>query len=301
MPPQGNKVDKPVKQRRITQACDFCHRRSIRCRPASEDSNSCQNCQDFAQPCTYDRKTRRRGAPRRRAPASTGGGGGGETQDDDGPGGPALLPQAGRGEGSVDQGVSARYGKPSQSEAAMSTPWKAPYVSSQAIIMDLVELYFEIVYPIFPLFHSPSYIRRISRGEYVHNKSLFAVTMAVCALVSSRVRDGSVTNPRWNLTSFSETDPAIFYAETKRQLADESPSDLNLLRAHAILAIASIQNGNIRDMHRHLGTYHTLVAMDGLHDEANWPPGIGIIEREERRRLVSSSNLQASAFPYFGN
>jgi hypothetical protein len=27
--------------------------------------------------------------------------------------------------------------------------------------------------------------------------------------------------------------------------------------------------------------------MDGLHDEANWPKDIGIVEIEERRRLVS--------------
>lgn len=28
--------------------------------------------------------------------------------------------------------------------------------------MTLVELYFEIVYPIFPLFHRPTYIRKVS-------------------------------------------------------------------------------------------------------------------------------------------
>ena len=29
--------------------------------------------------------------------------------------------------------------------------------------MSLVELYFEIVYPIFPLFHRPTYFRKVSR------------------------------------------------------------------------------------------------------------------------------------------
>jgi hypothetical protein len=28
-----------------------------------------------------------------------------------------------------------------------SAEWRAPYVASQAVIMDLVEIYFEVVYP----------------------------------------------------------------------------------------------------------------------------------------------------------
>lgn len=156
--------------------------------------------------------------------------------------------------------------------------------------MDLVELYFEIVYPIFPLFHQPTFMRKISRAEYTSDKSLFANTMAVCALVGGRVRDGSVTNPRWDLRAIQEVSPDTFYSEAERHLVhgynEECDTSLNTIRAHAILAIASIQNGKIRDMQRHLGTYHTLVAMEGLHDEANWPRDIGNIEREERRRLV---------------
>ncbi len=46
-------------------------------------------------------------------------------------------------------------------EVSSSQPWEAPYVASQAVVMDLVEIYFEIVYPIFPLFHRPTYIRKV--------------------------------------------------------------------------------------------------------------------------------------------
>ncbi|PHH72539.1 hypothetical protein CDD82_5919 [Ophiocordyceps australis] len=113
--------------------------------------------------------------------------------------------------------------------------------------------------------------------------------MAVCALVSGRIRDGSVTNPRWDLNPLRHPPPDVFYAEAQRQLVEiGSEASLHVLRAHAILAIAAIQNGRIRDMHQHLGTYHTLVAMDALHDEANWPINIGLVEREERRRLFWS-------------
>lgn len=167
--------------------------------------------------------------------------------------------------------------------------WQAPYIASQATMMDLVELYFEIVYPIFPFYHQPTFIRSISRGEYTTKRPLFAATMAVCALVSARARDGAISNPRWNIESLQATESEVFYAEAARQCADDNlTSDHNLMRAHAVLAICAIQYGNIRDMHHHLGRYHTLVAMGGLHDEANWPQDIGIVETEERRRLFWS-------------
>jgi hypothetical protein len=89
--------------------------------------------------------------------------------------------------------------------------------------------------------------------------------------------------------------PEVFYAQAKAQLYNIGASaDIDTLRAHAILAIASIQNGKIKDMHLHLGMYHTLVAMDALHDESNWPKDLGNIEREERRRLVSSQHRRRS-------
>jgi hypothetical protein len=156
--------------------------------------------------------------------------------------------------------------------------------------MDLTELYFEIVYPIFPFFHRPSWMHRISRAQYTTDRELYAATMAVCALVSSRVRDGSITNPKWDVHRLREPKPEVFYAEARKQLASlDMVASLNVLRARAILAVAAIQNGDMREMRWQLGTYHTLVAVDGLHDEANWPTGIGVVEREERRRLVSNN------------
>jgi hypothetical protein len=154
--------------------------------------------------------------------------------------------------------------------------------------MDLVELYFEIVYPIFPFFHQPSFVRAVSRGQHMKDQKLFAATIAVCALVSARVRDGAVTNPKWDISTLQETSSEAFYVEAAKQAVLGKVPDLNLMRANAVLAIAAIQNGNIRDMHLHLGRYHTLVAMDGLHDETNWPKQTGLIEVEERRRLFWS-------------
>lgn len=158
--------------------------------------------------------------------------------------------------------------------------------------MDLVELYFEIVYPIFPFFHQPSFLRRVSRAHYSTDRSFFAVTMAICALIRSRVRDGSITNSRWDLDALKQPGPEVFYKEAQRQAASFGmAAKLDVLRTHAILAITAIQNGNIREMRWHLGTYQSLVAVDGLHDEANWPHEISIVEREERRRLVSTQAI----------
>lgn len=276
------------KQRRISRACDYCHRRSIRCRPA-EDGTGCQNCRDFAQTCTYHRKPRRRGVPAR--------GSGGAAANRDAVEGvldakSSRSPSLGGGDLRIIPEIQHPGPYANASPQSSVAAWRAPYIVSQATVVDLVELYFEMVYPIFPFFHQPSFTRKISRAEYNTNQPLFATTMAVCALVGGRVRDGSVMNPRWDVQALQrETLPDTFYAEARRQLLEFSveSSDFNILRAHAIVAIAAIQNGKVRDMHYHLGIYHTLMAMDGLHDEANWPSGIGIIEREERRRMVSVS------------
>lgn len=152
--------------------------------------------------------------------------------------------------------------------------------------MDMAELYFEIVYPIFPFFHQPSFLRRVSRAHYTTDRAFFTVTMAMCALIACRIRDGSVTNPRWDVDALRQPGPEVFFREAREQLVGFGmTARLDVLRAHALLAITALQNGNIREMRWHLGTYQTLVAVDGLHDEVNWPT-VGIIEREERRRLV---------------
>ncbi|KAJ3566199.1 hypothetical protein NPX13_g7227 [Xylaria arbuscula] len=96
--------------------------------------------------------------------------------------------------------------------------------------------------------------------------------MAICALVTGRVRDGSVTNPRWDLSSLLWLDSNVFYLETQRQLASVGDqADVHTIRAHAILAITAIQNGRTRNLHKHLGIYHMLVDMYALHAESNWP------------------------------
>ncbi|KAI0113567.1 hypothetical protein GGR51DRAFT_18400 [Nemania sp. FL0031] len=251
-----NSHQKP-KRRRVTQACDFGHKRAIKCQKSPVEA-SCENCKGFSQPCTFDRQPRKRGIPAR------------------------TVAQ-------IDGNSQHMRNSMSRSTSITQEPRMPPTIAPQAIVVDLVELYFEIVYPIFPLFHRPSLVRRVSRGEYTSDKPLFISVMAICALVAGRVRDGAVTNPRWDLSSLQGLDADVFYAETQRQLSSAGDQmDIHIIRSHALLAIAAIQNGRIVSLHRHLGMYHMLVDMYGLHDESNWPVGIGLIEREERRRLFWS-------------
>lgn len=144
----------------------------------------------------------------------------------------------------------------------------------------------------FCFFHRPTFLRKVSRGEYHTDRPLFAAVMAVCSLASARARDGSLFSARWSLAELKDPPAETFYDAARDAVYFTSTSalDYNYMRACALLAITNIQSGHIRLMHQNLARYHAVVAMDSLHDEANWPKGIGIVETEERRRLVSPTN-----------
>ena len=54
-----------IRQRRITQACDFCHRRGVKCREAAANSTgqrtSCLTCLEYGESCTRSRRPKKRG------------------------------------------------------------------------------------------------------------------------------------------------------------------------------------------------------------------------------------------------
>ncbi|PQE05763.1 C6 transcription factor protein [Rutstroemia sp. NJR-2017a BVV2] len=258
-PPQSEFDAPRRKARRIPRACDFCHRRSIRCRVSSTDPTKCQNCADFGEPCTNNRPAKKRGVR-------------------------PLAERAG------DSAVPSTAIIPGGIEQHISEAWKAPAIAPQALVMNLVKVYFEVVYPIFPFFHQPTILGRVSRGEYQTNRPLFAVTMAICALSSARARDGAIFSGRWDLSSLKDPPSESFFtaAESAIPKGGAANTDFNYMRACALLSITAIQYGQPRTMHYYLGLYYTFVEIDGLHDEANWPKGIGIVETEERRRLFWS-------------
>lgn len=137
-------------------------------------------------------------------------------------------------------------------------------------------------------------LRRTANREYLTDRAFFAAVMALCALCSERVRDGAIFPGRWEPDYFQTPQAELFFAAAK----DSFPQDLGAvqsldwLRTCALLALYGIQIGKINIMHQYLGLYHSLVAMDGLQDEKNWPKGIGIVEIELRRRQVRSPFIQ---------
>ena len=156
--------------------------------------------------------------------------------------------------------------------------------------MDLVDIYFEIVYPIFPFFHQPTTLKKVARGEFQSDRPFFTAIMAMCAIASARARDGAIFSGHWDLNTLREPPSEVFFTAS----ADHLPRDLkqgtplDYMRACALLSITSIQYGQHRSMIQYLGLYHTMVEIDGLHDEDNWPDRTTIIELEERRRLFWS-------------
>jgi len=162
---------------------------------------------------------------------------------------------------------------------------------TQAIVMDLTEIYFEVVYPVFPFFHRPTLLRKVSRGEYATNRPLFASVLAMCALSSARVRDGALYTARWDAESLRSPSSEELFEAAKEAMPQDAPlsQELDYMRACALLAITSIQYGDPRQMNYYLGLYHSFVAVGALHDESNWPSGLGHVETEERRRLLWST------------
>ncbi|OJI88352.1 hypothetical protein ASPTUDRAFT_50281 [Aspergillus tubingensis CBS 134.48] len=288
---------RPRKVQRISRACDLCHRRSIKCTKTRGPLEPCENCVDFGIPCTYERPLRKRGGRR--------GARQGEQEPACQPGGEVtattISPRPAHSEDDLQDGVTAQLSTPLDNNSwaitdphyssdSPLTPWKALAIACHSVVQELAHVYFEIVYPIFPLFHPPSFLRVLRDEKHLKDQGLFASTMAMCALASARARDGGLYSNQRSRSRLSHPPPEVFWAAAKESI----PRDLaaargtEYMKACAILSIAAIQNGQIRDMHQYLGMYHTLSIMEGLHDEKLWPRDLSVVDVEVRRRLYWS-------------
>ena len=140
----------------------------------------------------------------------------------------------------------------------------------------------------YPLFHGPSLIRKFQNRDYLSDHSFFAETMAICALSSARVRDGALFLGRWDAEHFKSPTSESFFAAVRETMPQDlgAMRGLDWMRTCALMALYGIQVGSIEITHQYLGLYHSLVSMDNLHEEKNWPKS-GVVETELRRRLVS--------------
>lgn len=149
--------------------------------------------------------------------------------------------------------------------------------------MDLLaSTFYRVVYPILPYFHWPTFSARVRARHYERDRAFFAFVMAVCAITSARMRDG-VGTPLPPDAPLSE---AFFDAALSAFPADlTAATDFDYKRAKAILAILSLQYGQVRQLSVHLGDYMTMCAADGFHNENRWPPNLPVTEIQERRRV----------------
>lgn len=79
---EGRRHSEPnFKRRRITKACDFCHRRGRKCKPAIEQSGvtpvigpdgqpACLTCIEHGAECTWNRVAAKRGVKSKTSPGS---------------------------------------------------------------------------------------------------------------------------------------------------------------------------------------------------------------------------------------
>ena len=51
-----------LKKRRVARACDFCHKRRLKCRPALSTTSSCKTCLEYNVACTQTRELKKRGS-----------------------------------------------------------------------------------------------------------------------------------------------------------------------------------------------------------------------------------------------
>ncbi|BEI87113.1 hypothetical protein CcaverHIS002_0704590 [Cutaneotrichosporon cavernicola] len=247
-PPQQQQSE-PLKRRRITRACDRCHRSGVKC-SRSPTPGICGPCAAFGSECTYQRPVKRRGPVPRALSAKT------------------TLSGA------------------SQSQVV----WKYESVSTPEAIETLVDAYHRIIYPILPFFHWPSFYAHIRVRRYMHDRAFYAVTMALCAITSARMRDGASflldAGVKAPLSADVPTSEAFYEAAIRTFPADLSQaSEFDYKRAKVILAMLCIQFGNVRQLTTHLGDYMTLSSIDNFHLEARWPANLPETEVQERRRL----------------
>lgn len=169
--------------------------------------------------------------------------------------------------------------------------WRAFAVASESTIWALLNAYHRVVYPIFPLFHHETLLKRLRNHDHLKDRGFFACVMAACALASARGRDGALAAWQADSAQSVPVPSETFYAAARDAIPKDThcANEFEYLRACALLAIVSIQYGKIDAVHEHLGNYFTLSATQRFYDEPQWPAHLSRVEREERRRLFWST------------
>ncbi|KAI4860708.1 hypothetical protein F4820DRAFT_97407 [Hypoxylon rubiginosum] len=252
-----------VKSRRVTQACDFCHRRGVKCREAppnseSTETSTCLTCIEYGQECTRKRQPKKRGTKPRGLPVGI------------------VLNRLSRVQIAGPFDVI---------DPAVSFKTSASSLDNRKIITTLLDVYLDTVHPSFPLFCEREIWIGWRDGSFPDNPKDYMSLMCMCALSAQHVVDGALFTDE--VDSVASSTLAHDYLQEAVRLVPVDFEDLSmdLVRSYGFLALLGAQNGNHAMVHKYLGLYHGISARLNLHDESRWSPDTTECDREVQRRL----------------
>ncbi|KAJ3039627.1 hypothetical protein HDV00_012085, partial [Rhizophlyctis rosea] len=259
------------KRKRITQACDACNKKKVKC---DGTKPTCANCQRSNQPCSYSRGAKKRGPragyieslenrlkemeallkplqsdgkviegsmggfdghfPKMGGPSAGSSNSSDGGDNDDGRGddfGGSGSGNSGGGGGNPPFFNSPAMGYTSPIPAS-SQP--TPIAIPPEATAELIELYFHYVYPIMPLIHKPTFMRNLPNESPLMLNAMYAVAARYSTHPSIR------TNPN---ALYNSGD--VFYIKA-RELVDHYMDVPNVSTVNALLVLATYAAGSGR-------------------------------------------------------
>ncbi|KAL0936856.1 C6 transcription factor [Colletotrichum truncatum] len=244
----GRRHSEPnFKRRRITKACDFCHRRGRKCKPVPEGSGvetivghdgqpSCLTCIEHNAECTWNRVAAKRGVKSKTSPASI------------------KQPQ--------HRDVTDRWF------------YDESRHGSRNLVHRLICIFFDTVYPVFPFYDEPSLMKEWETSNMSSNRVAFARLMAICALSASHVRDGALFTP--DVPEMIRDELQQTYMDDARKAIPDDNRDIPkhevfaYLQVLGTMSLAAIQIKDDPLFEQYLGRYHNIVAQSVFQFETNW-------------------------------
>ncbi|TEA18470.1 hypothetical protein C8034_v009495 [Colletotrichum sidae] len=280
-----------IKRRRITKACDFCHRRGRKCKPApapqggapggdvgvggglttgSDGHASCLTCIEHGATCTWNRIAAKRGVKSKTSPSS--------------------AKQAQSGDEEADRGWTHSH------THSRTHTYDESRHGSRNLVYRLLCIFFDTVYPVFPFYDEETLFREWDGSSLSSKRAAFARLMAVCALSASHVRDGALfkADDDDDVAGAVRAELQQTYLEDARRAI---PDDNRAIRGDEVfeylqvlgtLSLAAIQTKDEILYEQYLGRYHNLVAQDKFQFESNWGVALTAEEIYVRRQFFWS-------------
>ncbi|KAL3468946.1 hypothetical protein BJX99DRAFT_265661 [Aspergillus californicus] len=246
-----------LKSKRITQACDFCHRRGVKCKTQS-DHRPCLTCVEYGQECTRTRQPKKRGTKPRADTRSNGE--------------PEILASVG---GIANRGTITRL-----LDVYLDSihPKCDPFVFIPLSLASNIQ-------SSFPLFCERELWVKWRDGSFPQDDSDFMSLMCLCALSAQHIGAGALFNDDIDALERKNLQEAYTAEATRLVPVDFTRPDLNLVRSYTFLALLGAQTGDNAMLHKYLGLCHGICALLNLHDESRWPVLLDPCDQEIRRRL----------------